>query len=98
MYKRNNFIYFKIFQFIIFSLSSFFFFYNLLEWMDNSTKQNKIRPKKKLKHKKTFFLREFQFMTYILNNNYLLLIKISINFWQRQKLNHNFLYNFKKIY
>ena len=57
MYKRNNFIYFKNFQFIIFSLSSFFFlFYNLLEWMDNSIKQNKTKldPEKKInKEKKT---------------------------------------------
>ena len=56
MYKRNNFIYFKKFQFIIFSLSSFFFFlfYNLLEWMDNSIKQNKTKldPEKKNKQRK----------------------------------------------
>ena len=29
MYKRNNFIYFKKFQFIIFSLSSFFFYFTI---------------------------------------------------------------------
>ena len=55
MYKRNNFIYFKNFQFIIFSLSSFFFFfYNLLEWMDNSIKQNKTKldPEKKINKEK----------------------------------------------